>query len=161
VPREYSVGRDLPPSIPLPYWSTLITSMFCGGWMPGRQHAYFVDFRRQYRRAMGARFPVFIFAASPRAAHIAFSGSTIRASARWQSAACWVPPALPKTAFGAHRGASSVPAIVVLGFWIVIQLISQVGSIAQTWRRRCRVNIGGFVTGLVLSLFTAGRPAVA
>ena len=34
VPREYSVGRDLPPSIPLPYWSTLFTSMFLhGGWM--------------------------------------------------------------------------------------------------------------------------------
>ena len=34
VPREYSVGHDIAPMIPLPYWSTLITSMFLhGGWM--------------------------------------------------------------------------------------------------------------------------------
>jgi membrane associated rhomboid family serine protease len=34
VPREYSTGRDLPPTIPFPFWSTLLTSMFLhGGWM--------------------------------------------------------------------------------------------------------------------------------
>ena len=34
VPREYSTGRDLAPLIPLPFWSTLITTMFLhGGWM--------------------------------------------------------------------------------------------------------------------------------
>src|SRR4026208_2324911 len=33
VPREYSLGRDLAPGIPLPFWSTLVTSMFLhGGW---------------------------------------------------------------------------------------------------------------------------------
>ena len=33
IPREYVLGRDLPPTIGLPYWSTLITSMFLhGGW---------------------------------------------------------------------------------------------------------------------------------
>ena len=33
VPREFSAGRDLPPMIPYPYWSTLFTSMFLhGGW---------------------------------------------------------------------------------------------------------------------------------
>jgi membrane associated rhomboid family serine protease len=31
VPREYSVGRDLPPLIPVPFWSTLLTSMFLHG----------------------------------------------------------------------------------------------------------------------------------
>src|SRR4029453_16357473 len=34
VPAEYTARHDLPPLIPLPYWSTLITSMFLhGGWM--------------------------------------------------------------------------------------------------------------------------------
>src|SRR4029450_2501821 len=34
VPREYAVARDLAPTIPLPFWSTLLTSMFLhGGWM--------------------------------------------------------------------------------------------------------------------------------
>src|SRR4029453_15939191 len=33
VPREFSAGRDLPPSFPYPYWPPLITSMFLhGGW---------------------------------------------------------------------------------------------------------------------------------
>ena len=33
VPREYSSGVDLPPTIPYPLWTTLITSMFLhGGW---------------------------------------------------------------------------------------------------------------------------------
>jgi len=33
VPREYAAATDLPPLIPLPYWSTILTSMFLhGGW---------------------------------------------------------------------------------------------------------------------------------
>jgi membrane associated rhomboid family serine protease len=31
VPREYAAGRDLAPYIPLPYWVTLLTSMFLHG----------------------------------------------------------------------------------------------------------------------------------
>ena len=51
VPREYSAGRDLPPSIPLPFWTTLLTSMFLhGGWAHlGREHAVPLDLRRQHR----------------------------------------------------------------------------------------------------------------
>jgi membrane associated rhomboid family serine protease len=29
VPREYSSAQDLPPGIPLPFWSTLLTSCSC------------------------------------------------------------------------------------------------------------------------------------
>src|SRR5258708_15012261 len=29
VPHEYVVRHDLPPTIPLPFWSTLLTSMSC------------------------------------------------------------------------------------------------------------------------------------
>jgi membrane associated rhomboid family serine protease len=33
VPLEYTTGRDLPPQIPYPVWTTLVTSMFLhGGW---------------------------------------------------------------------------------------------------------------------------------
>jgi AcrR family transcriptional regulator len=62
-------------------------------------------------------------------------------------------------------GITSVPAIVVLGLWIVIQLISQVGSIAQTSEGggvAYMAHIDGFVAGLVLvKLFTVRRPALA
>jgi membrane associated rhomboid family serine protease len=58
-------------------------------------------------------------------------------------------------------GIASVPAIVVLGFWIVIQLFSQLGSIAETSDTggvAYMAHIGGFAAGLVLvKLFTAGR----
>ena len=56
VPREYSVGRDIPPTIPLPYWSTLITSMFLhGGWMHlGGNMLYLWIFGDNLERVMGA-----------------------------------------------------------------------------------------------------------
>jgi membrane associated rhomboid family serine protease len=61
-----------------------------------------------------------------------------------------------------RAGITSVPAIVVLGFWIVLQLISQVGSIAETSDGggvAYMAHIGGFVAGLVLvKFFAAGRP---
>ena len=59
---------------------------------------------------------------------------------------------------------TTVPAIVVLGLWIVLQLFSQIGSIAQTSDGggvAYMAHIGGFVAGLVLvKLFTAGRRLV-
>ena len=57
VPREYSVGHDIPPTIPLPYWSTLITSMFLhGGWMHlGGNMLYLWIFGDNLERVMGAR----------------------------------------------------------------------------------------------------------
>lgn len=41
VPREFAAARDLPPRIPLPFWSTLFTSMFLHGGLdaPRREHA--------------------------------------------------------------------------------------------------------------------------
>jgi membrane associated rhomboid family serine protease len=50
---------------------------------------------------------------------------------------------------------------VVLGFWIFIQLINGMGSIANTSETggvAYLAHIGGFVAGLLLvSLFAAGR----
>jgi membrane associated rhomboid family serine protease len=63
------------------------------------------------------------------------------------------------------RGVIPMPALVVIGFWIVLQLISGVGSIAQsaeTGGVAYMAHIGGFVAGLVLTfLFRASgtRPA--
>jgi membrane associated rhomboid family serine protease len=58
-------------------------------------------------------------------------------------------------------GIASVPAIVVLGLWIVIQLISGIGSIANTESGGVAymAHIGGFVAGLLLvKPMTVGRP---
>jgi membrane associated rhomboid family serine protease len=57
----------------------------------------------------------------------------------------------------------SMPAFVVLGLWIVLQLFSGVGSIAttssttETGGVAYAAHVGGFVTGLLLTLVFRGR----
>ena len=57
-------------------------------------------------------------------------------------------------------GVAHVPAIVVLGFWIFIQFINGLGSLAATTETggvAYMAHIGGFITGLVLvKLMAAG-----
>ena len=49
-----------------------------------------------------------------------------------------------------------LPALVVIGFWIVLQIFSQIGSISdvnQGGGVAYMAHIGGFATGLILTLF--------
>jgi membrane associated rhomboid family serine protease len=59
-------------------------------------------------------------------------------------------------------GVAHVPALLVLGFWIVIQFINGMGSVVNTPETggvAYLAHIGGFVAGLVLvKLFAAGAP---
>ena len=172
VPREFSVGHDLPPLIPLPFWSTLLTSMFLhGGWMHlGGNMLYLWIFGDNIERAMGtARFLVFYLICGIVAglAHIVFSGASAVPSVGASGAISGVLGGylllFPKNRVRVmtRGGITSVPAIVVLGFWIVIQLFSQMGSIAQTSGTggvAYMAHIGGFAAGLMLvKLFTGGR----
>jgi membrane associated rhomboid family serine protease len=175
VPREYSVGHDLPPLIPVPFWSTLITSMFLhGGWMHlGGNMLYLWIFGDNIERTLGSgRFLVFYLICGIAAglAHIAFSGGSAVPSVGASGAISGVLGGY-LLLFPQNRvrvltrgGIASVPAILVLGFWIVIQLVSQVGAIAQTSEGGVAymAHIGGFIAGLVLvKPFTAGRPVAA
>jgi len=172
VPREFGAGKDLSPLIPLPYWSTLITSMFLhGGWMHlGGNMLYLWIFGDNIERAMGSmRFLAFYLICGIVAglAHIAFSNGSIVPSVGASGAISGVLGGyllmFPRNRVRVltRGGIASVPAIVVLGFWIVIQLFSQIGSIAQTSDGggvAYMAHIGGFVAGLVLvKLFVAGR----
>jgi membrane associated rhomboid family serine protease len=62
------------------------------------------------------------------------------------------------------RGVIPMPALVVIGLWIVLQLVSGIGSIsssAQTGGVAYMAHIGGFVAGLVLTFLlraTGTRP---
>ncbi len=64
------------------------------------------------------------------------------------------------------RAVVAMPAIIVLGFWIVLQLISGVGSIATTDADVGGVaymaHVGGFVAGFLMALLFrgAGRPRI-
>jgi len=49
------------------------------------------------------------------------------------------------------RGVIPVPALVVIGMWIVLQFISGVGSIANTSGVAYMAHIGGFLAGVVLT----------
>jgi rhomboid family protein len=177
VPREYTVGQDLPPTIPLPFWSTLVTSMFLhGGWMHlGGNMLYLWIFGDNLEKTMGAvRFLIFYLVCGLAAsfAHIVFgAGSTVPAVGASGAISGVLGGYL--LLFPQNRvrvltrgGIASVPAIVVLGFWIVIQLINGIGSVATTSETGGGVaymaHIGGFVAGLVLvKIMTAGRPAAA
>jgi membrane associated rhomboid family serine protease len=176
VPREYSVHRDLPPLIPFPYWSTLLTSMFLhGGWMHlGGNMLYLWIFGDNIERAMGhVRYLVFYLVCGTAAglAHIAFAGGSAIPSVGASGAISGILGGylllFPQNRVRVltRAGVTSVPAILVLGFWIVIQLISQVGSIAHTSEGggvAYMAHIGGFVAGLLLvKVFAAGRSRAA
>ena len=178
VPREYSVARDLPPTIPLPFWSTLLTSMFLhGGWMHlGGNMLYLWIFGDNLEKVMGAvRFLIFYLVCGLAAsfAHIVFgSGSNIPAVGASGAISGVLGGYLVLFPHNRVRvltrgGIASVPALVVLGFWIVIQFINGLGAMATTSETggvAYMAHIGGFVAGVVLVKFMAAgyrRPAWA
>jgi membrane associated rhomboid family serine protease len=58
------------------------------------------------------------------------------------------------------RGVVPMPALVVIGLWIVLQFVNGIGSIAQTAETggvAYMAHIGGFVAGLVLTFLFGGR----
>lgn len=59
------------------------------------------------------------------------------------------------------RQVVAMPAFLVLGFWIVLQLVSGAGSIADTAQTEqggvaYMAHVGGFVAGLVLGVVFGG-----
>ena len=177
VPREYSTTSDLPPTIPLPFWSTLLTSMFLhGGWMHlGGNMLYLWIFGDNLEKAMGAaRFLIFYLACGLVAsfAHIVFGpGSNVPAVGASGAISGVLGAYL--VLFPRNRvrvltrgGIAHVPALVVLGFWIFIQFINGIGSLTTTTETggvAYMAHIGGFVAGLVLVKLMVGarRPALA
>ena len=173
VPREYSTGRDLAPHIPLPFWSTLVTSMFLhGGWAHlGGNMLYLWIFGDNLERVMGhVRYALFYLVTGVAAglAHIAFNSSSVVPSVGASGAISGVLGGylllFPRNRVRVltRGGVMHVPAFVTLGLWIVLQLVSGFGSIARTDETSGGVaymaHIGGFVAGLVLvKLFAAGR----
>lgn len=61
------------------------------------------------------------------------------------------------------RGIVPVPALVVIGLWIVLQFFSGIGAItsstADTGGVAYMAHVGGFIAGLVLTLLLGGRRA--
>lgn len=176
VPREYSTGQDLAPAIPLPVWSTLFTSMFLhGGWMHlGGNMLYLWIFGDNIEQRMGSvRFLVFYLLTGLAAggAHIVGNANsmvpTVGASGAISGVLGGYLLLFPKNRVKVltRGGIMHVPAMVVLGFWIVIQLVNGMGSMANTSETgggggvAYLAHVGGFVAGLALVKLFAGRAA--
>ncbi len=174
VPREYSAGRDLAPHIPLPFWTTLFTSMFLhGGWAHlGGNMLYLWIFGDNLERRLGSmRYLLFYLACGVAAAiaHIAFNAQssvpTVGASGAISGILGGYLVLFPRNQVRVltRGGITTVPAAMMLGLWILIQLLSGVGSIADTGETggvAFLAHVGGFLTGMVLvKLIAAGRPA--
>ena len=170
VPREYSSGHDIAPLIPLPFWSTLITSMFLhGGWMHlGGNMLYLWIFGDNLNKVMGhVRYFLFYMVCGLAAglAHIAFnSGSgvpSVGASGAISGVLGGYMLLFPRNRVRVmmRGGITAVPAYVMLGLWILIQIVS--GAMDQGGEGggvAFMAHIGGFAAGLLLvKLFAAGR----
>jgi membrane associated rhomboid family serine protease len=178
VPREYSTQTDLAPRIPLPFWTTLFTSMFLhGGWAHlGGNMLYLWIFGDNLEHVMGrVRFLLFYLVCGVAAAfaHIAFNAGsnvpTVGASGAISGILGGYMLMFPQNRVRVltRGGVTAVPAFVMLGMWIVIQLVSGFGAIADTAQSggggvAFMAHVGGFVAGLILvKFFAQGTPRVS
>ncbi|MBA3950043.1 MAG: rhomboid family intramembrane serine protease [Acidobacteria bacterium] len=167
VPREYTEGVDLAPQIPYPIWSTLFTSMFLhGGWghLGGNMLFLWVFGDNVEHRIGHLRFLVFYLATGVAAAlaHIYFNPDSIIPTVGASGAISGVLGGyllmFPRNrvyvlTFG---GVATVPAIFMLGLWILMQFINGFGSIATTPETggggvAYLAHIGGFIAGMILA----------
>jgi membrane associated rhomboid family serine protease len=174
VPREYSLGVDLPPRIPFPFWTTLFTSMFLhGGWghLGGNMLFLWIFGDNLEHRLGHFRFLLFYLTAGVAAsfAHIFFNAGSIVPAVGASGAISGVLGGyllmFPKNRVFVLTwgGVVAVPAIFMLGLWILTQFVSGVGTIAAAEQTGGGVaylaHIGGFIAGLVLApVFAIGRP---
>ncbi len=172
VPREFSSGRDLPPGIPYPYWSTLLTSMFLhGGWghLGGNMLFLWIFGDNIEHRIGHLRFVLFYLACGIAAglAHILFNAGsmvpTVGASGAISGVMGGYLLMFPKNRVYVltYGGVATVPAMYMLGLWIVVQFVNGIGEVANTPETggvAYMAHIGGFVAGLILApILSAGR----
>ena len=156
---------------PTPIYLTLLTSMFMhGGWMHILGNMlYLWIFGDQIEDLLGhGKFLVFYLVCGLAAsfAQIAFDTSSRIPTLGASGAIAGVLGAylikFPRNRVRvlSRVGVMHVPALMVLGFWIVLQLISQVGlSAGEATGVAYMAHIGGFVAGLILVMIMApGRP---
>jgi membrane associated rhomboid family serine protease len=172
VPREYSAGRDLAPAIPYPFWTTLLTSMFLhGGWghLGGNMLFMWIFGDNLEHRLGHVRFLVFYLVCGLAAglahilANLNSSIPTVGASGAISGVLGGYLLMFPRNRVYVmtYGGVATVPAMLMLGLWIVLQFINGFGSIANTPETggvAYLAHIGGFIAGLVLApVFAVGR----
>ena len=164
VPREYAAGQDIAPLIAAPFWTTLFSSMFLhGGWMHlGGNMLYLWIFGDNVEHRMGpVRFLLFylVCGLAASAGHIMSNlGSAIPAVGASGAISGVLGGYLLLFPHNRVRVLSygrivHIPALIVIGFWGVLQFVNGIGSVAQTDETAgvaYMAHIAGFVAGIVL-----------
>lgn len=175
TPLEFATNRDLPPAAPLGnYYTTLLTSMFLhGGFLHiGSNMLFLWIFGDNVEDRLGhVRYVLFYLLCGLGAsgAHIFFNLQSSIPSVGASGAIAGVlagylllfPTAQIRTLLiiGFFVTVTRIPAIIMIGFWFVTQLLSGVASLGQSEQTAgvaFWAHIGGFVIGLPLVL--AMRP---
>src|SRR5215213_7163492 len=171
TPLEFATGRDIPPAAPLNvYYSTLLTSMFLhGGWLHiGSNMLFLWIFGDNVEDRLGhLRYLLFYLLCGLGAsvAHIYFNWASPIPSVGASGAIAGVlagyfllfPTATVRTLLflGPFITVTRIPAIIMIGFWFVTQLLSGVTALGQTEQTSgvaFWAHIGGFIVGLPLVL---------
>mgnify|MGYP000957841466 CR=1 FL=1 len=176
TPLEFAIRTDVPPPAPLGiFYLTLLTSMFLhGGFLHiGSNMLFLWIFGDNVEDRLGhARYLLFYLVCGIGAsiAHIYFNWGSTVPSVGASGAIAGVlagymllyPSATIRTLLfiGPFITMTRVPAIIMIGFWFVTQLVSglaAVGASAQTSGVAFWAHVGGFVVGLPLVLLLRGR----
>jgi rhomboid family protein len=175
VPLEYSRGEDLPPAIPVPFWSTLFTSMFMhGGWLHlfGNM-LYLWIFGDNVEDAMGrVKYVIFYLLCGVAAAfaqiltdpdsQIPSLGASGAISGVLAAYLVLFPRQRVRVLL--MRSIVYMPAIFVIGLWVLLQFVNGIGQLAQTEETggvAYAAHIGGFIAGLALVWVFRSRPSRA
>jgi len=165
IPAEWLRGTDLPPTIPVPIWLTLLSSIFLHGsilHVLGNM-LYLWIFGDNVEDAMGPiRFLIFYLVCGALAslAQIAIGpGSSVPlvgasgAIAGVLAAYFMLYPhakILTIIPIFFFLRLVAVPAVFLLGFWFILQVISGAGSLGASGGVAWFAHVGGFVAGLIL-----------
>jgi membrane associated rhomboid family serine protease len=165
IPGELLGGHDLPPTIRIPLWLTLLTAMFLHGsilHVLGNM-LYLWIFGDNVEEAMGSlRFLVFYLLCGIVAAftQIAIDPSSSIPMIGASGAIAGVLAAyfmlyphariLTLVPLFFFLRLVAVPAVFLLGFWFVLQVISGAGSLGSSGGVAFFAHIGGFIAGLFL-----------
>jgi len=165
IPGELLGGVDIPPKSPIPLWLTLLTSVFLHG---GLVHLlgnmlYLWIFGDNVEDAMGpVRFLIFYLLCGVAAglAQIAVNPSSSIPMIGASGAIAGVLAAYFMLYPRAHiltlvpifffLRLISLPALYLLGFWFILQVISGAGSLGDSGGVAWFAHIGGFIAGAIL-----------
>src|SRR5215467_2942003 len=168
IPREYVLARDLPPTIGLPYWTTLFTSMFLhGGWghLLGNMLYLWIFGDNVEDRFGRFAFVLFYLGAGVAGAvcQIVVSGGSVMPIVGASGAISGVLGAYV-TMFPTKRVRVllfilfiDLPAILVIGLWAVTQFVDGFGSLGTRVANdeggvAYLAHVGGFLAGVVGAL---------